>query len=139
MDDIAEEDEAELAQIVRQVKRIATLTAPDKEKENKMPRLGLDGANDSDGDTDIDQQWQVVSSPETNSEHSSRLGVISVSSPEHQTHDAQHSPTETVETWCCCGGPDDGSTMVACEAENCEIGWWHLECLELKEAPQEGI
>ena len=43
--------------------------------------------------------------------------------------------TEAVEPmYCICQGPSDGN-MVACDNEDCEVEWFHFECMGLQEHP----
>jgi hypothetical protein len=33
------------------------------------------------------------------------------------------------DTWCICGGIDDGRPMIECSNDNCDIKWHHFECV----------
>lgn len=39
--------------------------------------------------------------------------------------------------WCTCQSPYDGNLMIACDNDNCPIGWYHARCLGLTQAPAE--
>lgn len=43
---------------------------------------------------------------------------------------------EKVETWCICKTPDDGRPMLQCDNDDCEIGWFHFDCIGIMEEPQ---
>ncbi|CAN7950895.1 unnamed protein product [Ixodes pacificus] len=38
-------------------------------------------------------------------------------------------------TYCVCSGPEEGK-MIACDNENCVVGWFHFRCVGLKTAPR---
>lgn len=40
-----------------------------------------------------------------------------------------------ISCWCTCSLPDDGRPMIICDNEDCEIKWFHFECVGLKEIP----
>lgn len=37
--------------------------------------------------------------------------------------------------YCVCKSADDGSPMICCDNENCDIKWFHFKCVNLKETP----
>ncbi len=39
------------------------------------------------------------------------------------------------DTYCYCEGPERG-TMIACDNEHCPYEWFHMECLQLVQAPK---
>lgn len=39
------------------------------------------------------------------------------------------------ELWCICRRPDDGSTMILCDNDQCLIKWFHVECLKMVAIP----
>lgn len=41
-----------------------------------------------------------------------------------------------IEHFCICNGVDDGRPMIKCEADNCKIGWFHFDCVELIDTPE---
>ena len=43
--------------------------------------------------------------------------------------------TEKIMLWCTCKGVDDGQPMVKCDMDNCEIKWFHFECVGLTDPP----
>ncbi|KAM7310280.1 hypothetical protein ISCGN_007193 [Ixodes scapularis] len=43
-----------------------------------------------------------------------------------------HQPNSDPK-YCVCGGPEEGS-MIACDNENCTIGWFHFKCVGVKKA-----
>lgn len=42
---------------------------------------------------------------------------------------------ETRETYCTCGRPSEGN-MICCDDPDCEIQWYHFECVGIKEPPK---
>lgn len=40
-----------------------------------------------------------------------------------------------VNYWCICHSVDDGRPMIQCDGEDCEIGWFHFECVGLSVTP----
>ena len=34
------------------------------------------------------------------------------------------------ELWCFCRKPDDGRQMIGCDNNQCDITWWHADCLD---------
>ncbi|CAN7979290.1 unnamed protein product, partial [Ixodes persulcatus] len=38
-------------------------------------------------------------------------------------------------TYCVCSGPEEGK-MIACDNENCAVGWFHFRCVGLRTAPR---
>ncbi|KAJ8963022.1 hypothetical protein NQ317_006157, partial [Molorchus minor] len=34
-----------------------------------------------------------------------------------------------VQTWCVCKKPDDSRPMLQCDNDECDIGWYHFECI----------
>ena len=34
------------------------------------------------------------------------------------------------ELWCFCRKTDDGRQMVACDNPNCDLVWWHIDCID---------
>lgn len=46
------------------------------------------------------------------------------------------SGMEKVEMWCICKTPDDGRPMLKCDNDDCEIGWFHFDCIGIMEEPQ---
>ena len=51
-----------------------------------------------------------------------------------QDEEGESSEEEADGVYCICQGPDDGRRMVACDGE-CEMEWFHLECVGLKSPP----
>lgn len=45
------------------------------------------------------------------------------------------TPANLPEIWCICREPEHGA-MIFCENSNCLIGWFHMECLRIEEAPK---
>lgn len=43
--------------------------------------------------------------------------------------------TSTVPTFCICNGPDIG-LMIYCENVNCQIKWFHVECMKIIKIPE---
>lgn len=41
------------------------------------------------------------------------------------------------ELWCICRMSGDGSPMMQCENDDCEIKWFYLHCLQLHDIPNE--
>ncbi|CAH4031531.1 unnamed protein product, partial [Pieris brassicae] len=44
------------------------------------------------------------------------------------------SQIETTETYCFCAKESD-SPMIGCDGENCELQWYHFECVGVVSAP----
>lgn len=42
-----------------------------------------------------------------------------------------------VDHWCICHSVDDGRPMIECDGEDCEIGWFHFECVGLFDTPND--
>lgn len=42
-----------------------------------------------------------------------------------------------VQYWCTCNGVDDGRPMIRCDGENCEVQWFHFDCIGLKQIDTE--
>lgn len=41
----------------------------------------------------------------------------------------------TVNYWCKCKGVDDGTPMIKCDQDICQIGWFHFKCVGLSTTP----
>lgn len=39
--------------------------------------------------------------------------------------------------WCKCKGVDDGSPMISCDNDKCDVKWYHFQCVGLTEIPNE--
>jgi hypothetical protein len=48
---------------------------------------------------------------------------------------------KSADKWCLCGRPNNeySPEMVLCDNTNCEIGWYHLECLDIDEGDESGF
>ena len=42
---------------------------------------------------------------------------------------------EVVVYKCTCGTPDTSDNWICCDDDDCPVGWYHLECVRLTEAP----
>ncbi|GLV40072.1 hypothetical protein CBL_02957 [Carabus blaptoides fortunei] len=49
----------------------------------------------------------------------------------------ERAGSTTEELWCMCKKPDDGSPMMQCENDDCPIKWFHLQCLNMQDIPNE--
>lgn len=47
----------------------------------------------------------------------------------------QKSSSAKTGGYCICSGIDDGSPMIKCDHDNCEIEWFHFDCVGLTEVP----
>lgn len=48
--------------------------------------------------------------------------------------DTKKQKTDNEPKYCICNGPESGR-MVACDNDQCELGWFHFDCVGLKESP----
>lgn len=37
--------------------------------------------------------------------------------------------------WCKCNGVDDGTPMICCDNDQCQIKWFHFKCVDLLDTP----
>lgn len=43
--------------------------------------------------------------------------------------------TAKLSLWCICQKPDDGRPMLKCDNFDCEIQWYHFQCVQISEVP----
>ena len=76
--------------------------------------------------------------PDTVCTNTDMFGNVTVASEETvQTQVVKsEKPRITKKTlYCTCRGKDDGSEMICCDNDKCEIGWYHFRCINMTHAP----
>lgn len=66
--------------------------------------------------------------------------VAATAQPQQPTAQATAQSTDSngsEEYNCVCGVPNRSDQWIGCDAETCAVGWYHLVCVGLKEAPEE--
>jgi hypothetical protein len=49
------------------------------------------------------------------------------------------APAQDAKVWCTCRRPDDGTLMLCCENDNCNIQWYHGRCVGVKKEPADDV
>ena len=75
--------------------------------------------------------------PQSHPSNKSHLSSIAKKAVAVATADesAAASADDTKETYCICGKPSEGD-MICCDDPECEIQWYHFECVGIKEPPK---